>query len=347
MIANLPRTGGVARPPGAVRGVAAVAAAACAAALVIWLAPWQPALLAAFVAAAVLAQGLSAARSRDAAVAARPMRAAPALAPEQVVPLVAPLVARLAEARASIDALRGELRGRSAEVSRAVDASEAVVGEAGAAMGSEGPIAALMMGVQVLMSGVYGLLDDALRDKQDLMQQMNALSALMTELQARADEVAKIAMQTDLLALNAAIEAARAGPGGRGFSVVAHEVRSLSNLSRDSAKHMTATILHVSQTIESTVEFTRDAIVRQQAGAKVGSDTIDQINHDFQASSESLSALANRLADSQRRLRDEAAGLAAAAAHSALEGSGELAEIESALRDAIAAVPSSADPKHA
>ncbi|WP_309245087.1 methyl-accepting chemotaxis protein [Clostridium estertheticum] len=58
-----------------------------------------------------------------------------------------------------------------------------------------------------------------------------------------------MASQSNLLALNAAIEAARAGDAGRGFGVVASEIKKLSQLSSESAKKVFKTLLEIQKSI--------------------------------------------------------------------------------------------------
>jgi|GEM_PF-6752346 len=234
---------------------------------------------------------------------------APAFDLAQVQGALTQIADQVAQARTALQSSDGAVGIHADRVRDCAHEAKAASGAASSAMSSEGPVAALSMSVQVLMSGVSGLFDDALRDKQDLLARMDALSGLMKDLQARAEEVMQIAMQTNLLALNAAIEAARAGPEGRGFSVVAHEVRNLSNRSRDSGEHMSQTISSIAQQILDTVAFTRQAIENQQSSAATSNEAIEQINQDFQATTDALAGLAARLVQSSEQVDQELAQL--------------------------------------
>lgn len=99
---------------------------------------------------------------------------------------------------------------------------------------------------------------DAINSLQDELSQ--AVSAI-TELkdvnrgtEVVLDSIEQIAEQTNLLALNAAIEAARAGEHGRGFAVVADEVRALSRRTADSTDEVRATLHRFEEVINNVVQ---------------------------------------------------------------------------------------------
>jgi methyl-accepting chemotaxis protein len=82
---------------------------------------------------------------------------------------------------------------------------------------------------------------------------VDVLSGQSDEIRRIADGIAAIAEQTNLLALNAAIEAARAGEQGRGFAVVADEVRSLAARTREATQQ-------ISTVVRQNIEFAGEAV---------------------------------------------------------------------------------------
>ena len=105
---------------------------------------------------------------------------------------------------------------------------------------------------------VNTLIADTGKEVENSNQMMESMMTAMTKINSCSSEIEKIiktiediAFQTNLLALNASIEASRAGAAGKGFSVVADEVRNLAGKSSEAAKNTTVLI---DQTVEAVEE---------------------------------------------------------------------------------------------
>ena len=115
--------------------------------------------------------------------------------------------------------------------------------------------------------------DVAASSADRLVDEADKVASVMSEIEAIAD-------QTNLLALNAAIEAARAGESGRGFSVVADEVRALSTRTQESTANIHKSLEHMRTTLKnwvSTMQQSRDQAMECVEQSNQSAKQIDNI----------------------------------------------------------------------
>lgn len=198
------------------------------------------------------------------------------------------------------------------------------------------------------------VVNDAIAQIERLALEVNNSTEAMGKLKLESDKIGgvldvikSVSQQTNLLALNAAIEAARAGEAGRGFAVVADEVRGLAQRTQESTEEIEVLIaalqsgtqqvvltLDASRTLtDSSVELSR------QAGSALGHitrtvSTIQAMNQQIAAAGEEQSSVAEQINRSVLNVRDVSEQTAASSEETAAS-SIELARLGVQLQEMV------------
>lgn len=129
---------------------------------------------------------------------------------------------------------------------------------------------------------VMGQMNQIVASTTDISQSISTLNEYSKQVDAIVTMITSIASQTNLLALNASIEAARAGEEGRGFSVVANEVRKLAEQSHHSADQIKRLLELIRQAIEDASASVEQGEQQVHLGKDVVISTqklLDEISH--------------------------------------------------------------------
>lgn len=187
-----------------------------------------------------------------------------------------------------------------------------------------------------------------------LSQSVSGAGQVIDQLHAQSDEIGKvlsviqsIAEQTNLLALNAAIEAARAGEAGRGFAVVADEVRSLaSNTQRatESIRGMIDSLQSGARQAVSAMRESSDQVGTSVSHARESGEVLNHIagaiegiadgNAQISTATEEQTAVANEISQNINSLNDSISEVVSGAEQSAI-ASRDLAKLATSLQQQV------------
>ncbi len=161
---------------------------------------------------------------------------------------------------------------------------------------------------QVALTGQQSV-EEILSGMTHIQQQMESIAGSVVKLSEQSQAIGEIiatvtdiAEQSNLLAVNASIEAAKAGEYGRGFGVVAQEIKNLAEQSKQATTHIRTILTDIQRGISSTVISTEQGTKTVATGLKLSNEARDAIAVLSQSISEAAKSSAQITASSQEQV---------------------------------------------